>query len=397
MPPMEIAFYAPLKAPDHPVPSGDRRMARLLIQALTLAGHRVSVASNLRSWDDGRVPGRPERLAAVGETQARRLIRRYRAQERPPQLWFTYHLYHKAPDWLGPAVTRALGIPYVVAEPSFAPKRALGPWALGHGAVAAALAQADAALCLTRLDAACVRPCLSAPDKLVLLPPFLDPAPALAAAAERERHRQTLAAAHGLDPARPWLLAVAMMRHGDKRQSYRLLAQALARVGHLPWQLVLAGDGPARALIEQDLAALPAGRVRLLGAVPGELLPRWYAACDLLVWPALNEAYGMALLEAQAAGLPVVAGRCGGVAEVVGDGSDGAPAGGLLVPPGDPAALAAAVADLLARPERRRVLAQGALARVAQRHTLTQAATTLDRVLAAVVRSREIDPPTAAG
>ncbi|WP_035670480.1 hypothetical protein [Azospirillum brasilense] len=52
---MRIAFYAPLKSPTHPVPSGDRRMARLLMAALERAGHAVTLASTLRSWDDGSV------------------------------------------------------------------------------------------------------------------------------------------------------------------------------------------------------------------------------------------------------------------------------------------------------------------------------------------------------
>ena len=55
------------------------------------------------------------------------------------ELWFTYHLYYKAPDWLGPAVSRALGIPYVVAEASHAAKREGGAWDVGHRAVAEAL------------------------------------------------------------------------------------------------------------------------------------------------------------------------------------------------------------------------------------------------------------------
>ena len=46
---MRIAFYAPLKAPTHPVPSGDRRMARLLMAALEAGGHHVTLASTLRS------------------------------------------------------------------------------------------------------------------------------------------------------------------------------------------------------------------------------------------------------------------------------------------------------------------------------------------------------------
>src|SRR3546814_1683340 len=49
-----------------------------------------------------------------------------------PQLWFTYHLYYKAPDWIGPKVARALRIPYVVAEASVAYKRASGPRSEEH-------------------------------------------------------------------------------------------------------------------------------------------------------------------------------------------------------------------------------------------------------------------------
>jgi len=47
---MKIAFYAPLKSPDHPVPSGDRLMARMLIAALRIGGHEVAIASDLRSF-----------------------------------------------------------------------------------------------------------------------------------------------------------------------------------------------------------------------------------------------------------------------------------------------------------------------------------------------------------
>ncbi len=71
-------------------------------------------------------------------------------------------------------------------------------------------------------------------------------------------------------------------------------------------------------------------------------LPALYAAADLYLWPAINEAYGMAFLEAQAAGLPVVAGRTGGVPAVVADGVTG-----VLTPIGDATSFADAVARLL--------------------------------------------------
>ena len=70
-------------------------------------------------------------------------------------------------------------------------------------------------------------------------------------------------------------------------------------------------------------SGLSGDRVRLLGPVAEPDLPPLYAACDLYVWPAVAEAYGMAMLEAQAAGLPVLAGREGGVADIVDDGDHG--------------------------------------------------------------------------
>src|SRR5437660_10875531 len=112
-PAARIAFYAPLKPPDHPVPSGERRVARLLLDALRLAGHQPFVASRLRTYDGRGDPERQQRLAAIGRRGAERLLRCWRRDpEKAPELWLTYHLYYKAPDWLGPAVSKALGIPY---------------------------------------------------------------------------------------------------------------------------------------------------------------------------------------------------------------------------------------------------------------------------------------------
>src|SRR4029450_7774193 len=104
------------------------------------------------------------------------------------------------------------------------------------------------------------------------------------------------------------------------------------------------GDGPARAEVEALMAPL-GERVRFAGAVPHEKLPALYAAAGLYLWPAITEAYGMAFLEAQAAGLAVVAGRTGGVPAVVADGVTG-----LLTPVRDAPALAAAVGPLLDAP-----------------------------------------------
>jgi glycosyltransferase involved in cell wall biosynthesis len=185
-----------------------------------------------------------------------------------------------------------------------------------------------------------------------------------------------LARRHGLDPDKPWMLAVAMMREGDKLASYRLLAEALRGLPDPDWQLVVAGGGPARGAVETAFAWAGADRVCFLGEVPPDDLPGLYAACDLMAWPAVNEAYGMALLEAQAAGLPVVAGCCGGVPAIVRDGETG-----ILTGPGDAAAFAAAVHGLLGDSAARQRMAGAAAAAVVSGHGLDSAAKQLDAIL----------------
>lgn len=376
---MRIAFYAPLKSPGHATPSGDRRVAALLIEALERAGHRVFLASSFRSYDATGEAARQAALREQGRFAARQLRDTWLGlpRETRPELWFTYHVYHKAPDWIGPEVAAALGIPYVIAEASFAPRRAGGPWAIGHEAAREAIARADLVLAATRHDAACLEPLLAAPERLALLPPFVDPEPFRAAARSRTAHRARLAGAQRLDPQVPWIAVGAMMRHGDKLASYRELAAALALLEDLPWQLVVAGDGPARSEVEAALGALSPARVRLLGLVAPARMAQIFAACDLLAWPAVNEAYGMALLEAQAAGVPVVSCALRGVPEVVVHGRTG-----LLAPPGEPRALAALLRGLLADPARRAAMGEAAAAFAAGERSIECAAARLRGLLA---------------
>ena len=382
---MRIAFYAPLKAPDDPVPSGDRTMARLLWLALQRAGHTVELASRMRSFEGAGEPNRQQRLARLGARLANALIRRYRL--RPPslrpQLWFTYHLYHKAPDWLGPPVSDALGIPYVVAEASYAPKQETGPWAQGCTATRTALAAADLVLGLNTADRACVLPLLRSPARWAPLAPFVDPARARAGVAEAAAQRQSLAHSLGFDAGTVLLLTVAMMRPGAKLASYRLLAQALGHLTARRWQLLIAGDGPAR---EEVLAAFAdlGPRVHWLGAYEPDALAQLYPVADIYVWPAISEAYGMVLLEAQAAGVPVVAGLTGGVGDIVCAGETG-----LLVPVADAAAFAQAVARLIDNGDERRLLGQQAARAVGEHHSLDAAARALDKFLTPLVATRK--------
>lgn len=131
-------------------------------------------------------------------------------------------------------------------------------------------------------------------------------------------------------------------------KGHDLLLDAWARVlaDHPRACLLLIGDGPERRRVSAAVSRLPEGSVRLLG--DREDVPRWLKSVDLAVLASSSEGVGGALLEAMACSRAVVATAVGGLPETVADGVTG-----ILVPPGDPAALADALTRLLADRELR--------------------------------------------
>lgn len=359
---MRIAFYAPLKSPDHPVPSGDRQLARSLMRALRSRGHDVALASRFRSFDRAGDAARQARLAQLGTRLADRLLARYRHSEAPPELWFTYHVWHKAPDFLGSRISAALAIPYVVVEASVAPKQRHGRWALGYEHARAAIERADAVVALNPVD----RGELERVTRSVeFLPPFID-VPGFTAATRRSPRA----------PGPVRLVTIAMMREGAKLASYRVLARALAQLADLAWELEIIGDGAARDDVNVAFATFPPDRVRFLGALGAAEIAQRLHHADLFAWPAVGEALGIVFLEAQACGLPVVAGRAGGVPAVVAEGRTG-----LLVAEGDADAFAVALRTLIVDTELRESFGSESRAYVLAHHDVPAAAQRLDRIL----------------
>lgn len=377
---MRVAFYAPLKSPTSSSPSGDRRMARLMLRAIGGAGHQVGIASTLRAFDGQGDENVQKQIKWEAESQIVGILDAIQEEAMPrPDLWFTYHLYHKAPDWIGPAVADALNIPYVVAEASFAPKQSGGLWDLGHRAVLRSLHRANLVIGLNPVDAGCVRDVLRDDQRYVNVAPFIDTEPYATAMEDRATYRAMAAGQYDLDGTTPWLMTTAMMRPGDKLASYQLLARALESLQDIPWQLVIAGDGDARDDVRDAFVGLR-DRVVWLGTQDSENLAGLYAAADLYVWPAINEAFGMSFLEAQSAGLPVVAGDSGGVSGVV-----HAPNTGVLVDLGDVDAFSAAVRDLLSREDSRVAMGDAACQQMRHKHSLFEASRTISSLLNEVI------------
>ncbi|WP_158264330.1 glycosyltransferase family 4 protein [Nitratireductor sp. StC3] len=357
--PAKIAFYAPLKSPDHPIPSGDREIARAMMKALRLAGYQVTLATETISYQK-----RPsstlfcERRAACEAERDRLLGAWSHTPATAPDLWFTYHPYCKAPDWIGPAVSQAFGIPYVTAEACRTRQATDADWAEARAAVQAAVAGAAANFCLKPSDRAYLESFLDDPGMIVPLPPFIETA--------AQAPQAPPPVPFGDDA--PLLLAVGMMRPGAKMASYRALATILSGLAARRWTLVVVGDGPGRADVEAMFSELPAGRVFFAGALPKPEVAGWMGAADIFVWPGLGEAFGMSYLEAQALGLPVAAYAAAGVPVVV------TPASGLLALEGDVEAFRANLARLIDTPALRQAIGAAGRTNVAEHHSIEAAA-----------------------
>ncbi len=139
-----------------------------------------------------------------------------------------------------------------------------------------------------------------------------------------------------------------------------VLLAALARVQDEAWRCTLVGSlehdaGFVARLRDQAEADGIGSRVAFSGPLVGDRLAAAYADADLLVLPSRGETYGMVVAEALARGIPVVASDVGGVADTLGRARDGTRPG-LLVPPGDPAALATTLRRWLGDPSLRQEL-----------------------------------------
>ncbi len=178
-----------------------------------------------------------------------------------------------------------------------------------------------------------------------------NPAPDTEALPPREELRRRL----GVEG---WTLGFAGRLTAQK--SLELALEALERLPRV--ELLVAGDGPERGRLEAEAAARGLdGRVRFLGPLPRADVLGMLRAVDAALSCSSWENLPHTVVEALAAGTPVVATAVGGVPEVVRDGENG-----VLVPPGDAAALAAAVERLRSDPALRERLAAGAAASVAE-------------------------------
>lgn len=360
-----VAFFAPLKSPNHAIPSGDREMAAGIMAALSMNSLSLTVdlVSELRCYD-GRGDATKQKAIRV---QAAGEIERLLADDRHRrwQAWVTYHNYYKAPDLVGPTICEQLDIPYILIEASIAKDRMNGPWAEFSATADSACARASIILYVTERDRPALERHQQPGQTVARLRPFLN------LSVLPDVMRSTTVGNR--------LLATGMHRHGDKFASYQIIADMLSHLDTGSWHLSVAGDGPARAQVE-SLFANFGDQVVFLGQLDKPALAQAMDQANVFVWPGVNEAFGMVYLEAQAAGLPVVAQDRPGIRDVIANSRS-------LVSMNSPELLAQAVDNILASPSLQSTLGQEGRAFIASRHLLGNAASTLSGHLASVIQS----------
>jgi glycosyltransferase involved in cell wall biosynthesis len=350
-------------------------MARMLFAALRRAGYDVHLASRYIAYSKRPDAAVMQERRAGALLEAQRLLRGWEASGLRPDLWFSYHPYDKAPDWIGIAVCEALGIPMVTAEPCRTQQEPAAAWTPWRDEAQRGLAMAALHLVMNDDDEAYLRSFVPG-DRLLRFVPFLDvdeledPAPAAPSAAWKAG-----------DACR--LLAVGMLRPGAKLESYRLLAQALEGLQERHWQLAVAGGGPAQGEVRTAFAWDVEDRVRFLGEQSEAQVGALMRSCDLLAWPGCREAYGMVYLEAAVHGKPAAALRTHGVPQVVAHG-----VGGLLADPPDAAGYRRVLDTLIGDAALRARLGAGARQLVLERHSAERAAALLREAIDPLLRHR---------
>ncbi|HEX8209000.1 MAG TPA: glycosyltransferase [Longimicrobium sp.] len=331
---------------------GNEKWLATLAAGLLANGHSVVVSCRREGavWQElarRGIPTSPIRPGTRVDVVRGMRFARWLRRERPDALLLT--------SWAGipwgARAARMVGVPRVVVRLGIVrtlPARGRHPRPFRGGGVDALIVNSE------EIRAEWVRsaPWFPPGEVHVILNGIVPPPPLPAG------ERAALRAGLGVAPGTPLIAGVG---HVYPRKGFDLLIDALAEVPRA--EVVIAGTGPAEESLRARAAALGvAGRVRWAGF--RDDVPRLLGACDLFVLSSRNEGMANVMLEAMAAGTPVVATGVSGVRRAL-DAREGRPPAGWIVPPDDAPALADAIRTALAHPVLARSCAEEASWRIA--------------------------------
>ena len=352
---MRVALYVPCASFLDPGLSGDKVILEGIASGLRERGHELHLVSRLdaREVGRGRIPAYRVLLDA-GRVASE--MRRFR-----PDAWLVYTPSVTYPDLFGwwQRPQRYVLFAADNGRPERLTRRLRPFFAAAHKRSVRA---ADVVGVFRPRSGARLAALGVAPERIALLPPMVAMPPSTVS---REEARRSLS----LPPDAPIVLCVSRLtgtkRDGRPGKTEGVLELVRSAQG-LPANAmcVVVGDGRGRVEVEAERERLGLGeRVQLVGAVPNEHIDLYYAACDVFAYPYSLDRPWMAVLEAQAAGRPVVTMRTGSGEATVDDGKTG-----LLAE--DEADFRACLAELLRDPDR--CTSMGAAARdyVRRNHSL---------------------------
>ena len=354
---MRIAFYPSFRSVDHDNSSGLVSIARDVHSAMQAEGHEVfTPVHQSMEWIYLRPRAWFNTLHQAWQGNTTLHTAR-------PDCWLTYHTYYRGPDLIGPLLAGHNRLPYFIFEASDATKyrKRLKTW-LGFHLNRRALQRADMIFVNKLRDVENLRRLLPAERITYIRPGIrtqsfpLDPA-----------LRHSMRSKLGLQEKRV-VVTAAMMRPGVKEEGIAFVIEACARIrpGINDLHLLIAGDGPGRARLEEQARRLLPGAHTFAGRIPAAEMYEVYNAGDVFAFPGINESLGMVYLEAQCCGLPVAATSHDGAPEVVAD-----KVSGLIVPPFSLPDFAGALFTLLTDSELRGRYSREARQRLLRLHNVT--------------------------
>jgi len=372
--PLRICFYAPFKPLGHAHPSGDLVTAKGIFDFLINRGHQVIIASSLRCrW----IYWKPWLwLKLIWER--RQVVQKF--SDGAADLWFTYHSYYKAPDLLGPTVSRKLNVPYVIFQGIYSTKRRR-QWKAKPGFYLNknSLCAANHVFSNKTVDLLNLKRLLPETQVTYVTPGII---PGEFCFDENARKKLRRNWNIGDEPV---IFSAAMFRPDVKTEGLTWVIRAcgeLYRQGQ-NFRLVIAGDGKERDKLLQLAHEHVPGRVLFLGKIPREDMYRYYSAADVFVFPGIRESLGLVFLEAQSCGLPVIAFNNAGVPEAVQDGKTG-----LLAPMYALGPFVDAIKRLIIDKNLRQQMGFAAQSYVREFHDLNKNYQELELSLSEIVKSR---------
>jgi glycosyltransferase involved in cell wall biosynthesis len=371
---MKLSFYMPFKPPGHKNPSGDLITGMGLYDFLASQGHELSLASRMRNrW----IYLKPWKLPQLAWERTRVT---HALRNKPPELWFTYHSYYKAPDLLGPYCSKKLSVPYVLFQGIYSTKRRRKLLTLpGFLLNRATLTSARMIFANKRSDELNLKR-LVPEERVCYIAPGLSPESFSHDPLARKLLREEWATEN-----RRVVMTTAMLRPGVKTAGVRQVVAScgeLKRRGH-EIVLIVIGDGDRRAELERAGRRELGEDIRFLGKINREELYRYYSGADVFAFPGIEESLGMVYLEAQSTGLPVVAYSDWGAREAVVHGQTG-----WLSEFTDPDQFTDNIEELLVHDELRRSMGVAAAQHIRENHDLSVNYRSLNTALENITPSR---------